>query len=114
MKTDAIVEQNEFRRRAFCRPLIRDWNIDEPFFCDLGTLWCTESHDDKCDLAYIERYGFVKPCDIPIDFYDVVDDTLYGRSRPRRWHLRVLKDDVVVNASLAIFLLLVALIALGT
>jgi hypothetical protein len=32
------------RERENCRPLDRDATLDEPFFCGLGTMWCTEGH----------------------------------------------------------------------
>lgn len=42
----SIAHELNCRRIEFCRPLPRGLNEEEPFFCELGTLWCTEAHGD--------------------------------------------------------------------
>lgn len=42
----SIRRELDARREEFCRPLSTDRDDEEPFFCELGTLWCTEGHGD--------------------------------------------------------------------
>ena len=44
--------ENELRRERFCIPL--DRKDEEPFFCSLGTLWCTEAHG-AYEIAWAQR-----------------------------------------------------------
>jgi hypothetical protein len=51
-----VKRENELRRERFCIPLDRDPLLDEPFFCSLGTLWCSEAHGDF-EIAWADRRG---------------------------------------------------------
>jgi hypothetical protein len=40
----AIRRELDTQRADECRPLLRSLLDDEPFWCGLATLWCTEGH----------------------------------------------------------------------
>lgn len=40
--------------------MTRDLAVDDPFFCDLGTLWCTEGHGDSWETPWYE-YEVLRP-----------------------------------------------------
>lgn len=56
----SIYKELEARRKEFCRPLPRDADLDDLFFCELGTLWCTEAHGDY-EEAWYEIESSKKP-----------------------------------------------------
>lgn len=49
----SIRHELDARRAEFCRALHRDLDYD-PFFCCLGTLYCTEAHGESWEQPWYE------------------------------------------------------------